>query len=148
MKLVTSFLLIFSTVYGDDRHAIGGSRDSHNCLTGAGYQWCESTQSCGRPWITKCEDKNKCSDVMCAMYCSQGFEIGNDGCQICKCKETKVDDKCQNWYYQTCSQDEECNDNYHCILQRRNCLSTRCNCKGLCTRDCSRKPGICEKIDH
>jgi len=145
MKLVTGLLFRLSTVYGDDHQAIGGSRDIHNCLTGAGYQWCESTQSCGRPWITNCEDEIKCPDVMCAMYCSHGFEIGNDGCHICKCK---VDDKCQDWYYQTCNTDDECKDKYQCILQKRNCLSTRCNCKGMCTRDCSKKHGVCETINH
>lgn len=30
--------------------AIGGSRDAHNCLTSAGYSWCERTRKCERAW--------------------------------------------------------------------------------------------------
>lgn len=30
--------------------AIGGSRDAHNCLTSAGYSWCERTAKCERSW--------------------------------------------------------------------------------------------------
>jgi hypothetical protein len=33
---------------------IGGRRDQHGCITSAGYIWCESSQSCIRPWETEC----------------------------------------------------------------------------------------------
>eukprot|EP00005_Dracoamoeba_jomungandri_P011359 CAMPEP_0174274904 /NCGR_PEP_ID=MMETSP0439-20130205/59531_1 /TAXON_ID=0 /ORGANISM="Stereomyxa ramosa, Strain Chinc5" /LENGTH=216 /DNA_ID=CAMNT_0015366953 /DNA_START=102 /DNA_END=749 /DNA_ORIENTATION=+ len=29
---------------------LGGSQDENGCLTSAGYKWCESEQSCVRPW--------------------------------------------------------------------------------------------------
>jgi len=29
----------------------------------------------------------ECSDVMCAMYCENGFKTGVDGCPICECSE-------------------------------------------------------------
>ena len=35
---------------------VGGSRDPNNCLIGAGYSWCESSQSCIRQWETPCQD--------------------------------------------------------------------------------------------
>ena len=28
----------------------GSQQDSHNCVSDGGYQWCESTQTCIRPW--------------------------------------------------------------------------------------------------
>ena len=27
----------------------------------------------------------ECSDVMCAMYCPNGFLKGKNGCPVCKC---------------------------------------------------------------
>merc|ERR1711998_522737 len=33
---------------------IGGSTDSHDCLTGAGYSWCDSLTACIRVWETEC----------------------------------------------------------------------------------------------
>ena len=35
---------------------VGGERDDNNCLTGAGFSWCETSQSCIRIWETPCED--------------------------------------------------------------------------------------------
>lgn len=35
---------------------IGGDKDDHGCLIGAGYSWCEALGQCIRPWETKCED--------------------------------------------------------------------------------------------
>ena len=29
----------------------------------------------------------KCSGAMCMMHCENGFQIGPDGCEICKCKQ-------------------------------------------------------------
>ena len=33
---------------------VGGQRDNNDCLIGAGYSWCESSQSCTRQWETPC----------------------------------------------------------------------------------------------
>ena len=35
---------------------VGGQLDNHNCLIGAGYTWCESSNRCMRQWIEPCED--------------------------------------------------------------------------------------------
>ena len=32
----------------------GSQRDEHNCVLDGGYEWCESTQSCQRPWERPC----------------------------------------------------------------------------------------------
>ena len=29
---------------------VGGDRDAHGCIGSAGYQWCEYSQRCERPW--------------------------------------------------------------------------------------------------
>jgi len=33
---------------------LGGDRDSHGCISSAGYVWCEERQECIRPWETQC----------------------------------------------------------------------------------------------
>jgi len=35
---------------------IGGDKDSHDCLIGAGYSWCETEQKCLRKWEEHCAD--------------------------------------------------------------------------------------------
>lgn len=47
--LIASNLLITNNIYTQAKN-IGGKRDSHGCLTGAGYSWCEIGNSCVRPW--------------------------------------------------------------------------------------------------
>ena len=37
---------------------IGGDRDSHGCLIGAGYQYCPAKESCVRVWEEECEELN------------------------------------------------------------------------------------------
>lgn len=33
---------------------IGGDKDDHGCLIGAGYSWCEAKSKCLRVWEEKC----------------------------------------------------------------------------------------------
>ena len=33
---------------------IGGNKDSHGCLIGAGYSWCEPKKKCLRVWEEPC----------------------------------------------------------------------------------------------
>ncbi len=35
---------------------VGGARDSHGCLVGAGYQYCPSKEKCLRIWEEKCDE--------------------------------------------------------------------------------------------
>ena len=146
-QVIMSVSLLFSTLFSgvltSESHLVGNARDKNDCLLSAGYQWCEASQKCIRPWMEPCEVK--CPDVMCSMYCSGGFEKNNDGCSICKCK---VEDKCNNWYYKTCTIDSHCKDNYSCVTQKKHCLASICNCKGMCTRDCSPYKGICLLKGH
>ncbi|MGE6332847.1 hypothetical protein [Stenotrophomonas sp. NPDC077659] len=29
---------------------VGGDRDAHGCIGSAGYQWCQRSERCERPW--------------------------------------------------------------------------------------------------
>lgn len=39
---------------GQGQVLVGSQRDDHGCVMDGGYTWCESTQSCVRPWETPC----------------------------------------------------------------------------------------------
>ena len=98
---------------------LGGILDSNNCLVGAGYSYCESSDSCIRQWVTPCEDNYKdcndclvkqrsginiacpddcdligkesvCPEVMCMMYCENGYIQDNNGCDTCRCNEPMI----------------------------------------------------------
>lgn len=101
LKMIVSALTFYSV---DSQMAlIGGIQDSHGCVTDGGYQWCEHTQSCIRPWTTPCEEVVQapspppvpgpapspaplCSGIMCMMYCEHGHELDDNGCPMCQCR--------------------------------------------------------------
>jgi hypothetical protein len=53
MKLITTLLTILTL--SNAQMLTGSQRDDHGCVTDGGYQWCETTQSCIRPWLKQCE---------------------------------------------------------------------------------------------
>ena len=68
MKLFGLFTLVNSVFASEVQEPlrpvmVGGQRDENNCLAGAGYNWCEASQSCVRHWVTPCADNyDDCSD--------------------------------------------------------------------------------------
>jgi len=44
------------TTSSTETGAIGGDRDSHGCLVGAGYQYCPSKEECVRVWESGCDE--------------------------------------------------------------------------------------------
>jgi len=64
---------VYSQILG-----VGGQRDSNDCLIGAGYSWCESSQSCIRQWETPCTTncdecltrQNKGENIACQDVCN------------------------------------------------------------------------------
>jgi hypothetical protein len=64
---------VYSQIIG-----VGGQRDSNDCLIGAGYSWCESSQSCVRQWETPCTTncdecltrQNKGENIACQDVCN------------------------------------------------------------------------------
>jgi hypothetical protein len=70
--------------------SVGGQRDPHNCLTSAGYTWCQSSNECIRQWETPCSDNyDDCPDclnrqrlgenIACPAICDT---ISNDPCSL------------------------------------------------------------------
>ena len=60
LKLVSLFTIFNQTesqdiILGRPSIVPGSQQDSHNCVSDGGYQWCESTGSCIRPWETPCQ---------------------------------------------------------------------------------------------
>ncbi|KAI0209676.1 Papilin [Lamellibrachia satsuma] len=73
-----------------------------------------------------CEAKCKpssCSPVMCDLYCKYGFQLGEDGCPICKC-------------IQPC-EGVKCKPGEKCVVRRRPCLKKPCPPPG----------GVCVKVN-
>jgi hypothetical protein len=53
----------------------------------------------------------KCPPVLCALYCPDGFEVDENGCQICTCKEperTVATGACVKNSFDSCSSDADC----------------------------------------
>jgi len=72
IKMLIGILQIYN-VYSQ-MLGVGGQRDSNDCLIGAGYSWCESSQSCIRQWEIPCEDNyNGCND--CLIQQRKGINI-------------------------------------------------------------------------
>ena len=154
-------------------HLVGGQHDVNGCVIGAGYTWCESSQSCIRQWATPCEDNYDgcsdcltkqrkgmniacpmeceividpmppmppvhvptpaplpvrpidlqdpfCSEVMCEMYCENGFQQDQNGCNVCTCHDPIVRpvDPLVNQPVDPSNEcpipDSDCNNNYVC----------------------------------
>ena len=51
MKIITMFM---NMLYFASGQIVGSQRDEHGCVMDGGYTYCESTQSCVRPWETPC----------------------------------------------------------------------------------------------
>jgi hypothetical protein len=76
IKMLIGLLQIYN-VYSQ-MLGVGGQRDSNDCLIGAGYSWCESTQSCVRQWetpcVTNCDEcltrQNKGENIACQDVCN------------------------------------------------------------------------------
>lgn len=49
---------------------VGGDRDAHGCIGSAGYQWCEHSQRCERPWeLAQAHGLANCAEAIDA-YCA------------------------------------------------------------------------------
>lgn len=50
---------------------VGGDRDAHGCIGSAGYQWCEHSQRCERPWeLAQAQDLANTAEAIDA-YCAK-----------------------------------------------------------------------------
>jgi hypothetical protein len=55
------YLFFISKIIEDDSEddLIGGQKDEHGCLIGAGYSWCEEKQKCLRDWEEECLESSE-----------------------------------------------------------------------------------------
>ena len=81
-----------------NRPMVGGQRDPNNCLIGAGYTWCEYSQSCIRQWVTPCEDHfTDCTD--CLNRQKQGENIAcPQECDLINL-DCNTDKDCENTHF-------------------------------------------------
>ncbi len=55
-QLVLLFILLITITAcsnkdnGEGSAVVGSDRDEHGCIASAGYQWCEHSGQCERPW--------------------------------------------------------------------------------------------------
>lgn len=91
--MMKKFLLfyVFGYVFAGNTPplSLGGTRDVNDCLIGAGYTWCESSQTCIRQWITPCADNYMdCGD--CLKKQRNGYNIAcPENCDISPSSHTE-----------------------------------------------------------
>ena len=84
---------------------MGGQRDENNCLTGAGYNWCEASQSCIRHWVTPCADNyDDCDD------CHKKQRKGENIACPSNCVNERDTSDCSNANYIWCPTMNKCID--------------------------------------
>ena len=65
IKAIMTILQIMNVCGQTIGQPIGGQLDQNNCMIGAGYTWCKSTNNCIRQWETPCNDNFiDCSDCL------------------------------------------------------------------------------------
>ena len=86
--LIKSLLLSYGYVSGipvTGPVMVGDHFDVNNCLTSAGYSWCESSSSCTRQWMIPCDINIECPKLTCTIYCDHGREKDKNDCDTCTC---------------------------------------------------------------
>ena len=123
MKL---YNLIFFVKFTFGQMLVGSQRDEHGCVLDGGYEWCENTQTCYRPWETNCVDtieiNNDCQDVCSPqIFCPRPYlpNININNCKItryentCGCQIRCPSYDCSNL---NCRSDADCHINQFCRL--------------------------------
>lgn len=71
--MVTGLALAVLTACEDsDPGPVGADRDAHGCVPSAGYQWCERTARCERPWELAERENIANSEEAVAAFCAAG----------------------------------------------------------------------------
>jgi hypothetical protein len=92
---------------------------------------------------------DECAEIACALFCDYGYVEDEYGCPTCQCNpEPGI---CDDWYYQVCQNDDDCEAGYQCGEVRDECISSECNCDPatgniLCVRDCIENARLCEPV--
>jgi len=64
------------------KRTIGGASDTHGCIAGAGYSWCETEGKCVRPWELAAAKQIENTPSAFQSYCNHPMtgQVGPDGC--------------------------------------------------------------------
>ena len=133
--------------------SVGSQRDDHNCMLDGGYQWCDTTQSCIRPWETICGtiDKQNSNTNDCNKLCPPPIpcpmpympNINMDNCRIsteadsCGCIIGCPHYDCSS---NNCNSDSDCHIHQFCRQIRTPIMNGRRNQELL--SECVDKVGI------
>ena len=80
---------------------VGQLVDEHNCVTDGGYQWCETTQECIRPWLTHCDSiigsTQGTIDICSSQPCQNGGQCNSvNGIYNCLCPQSYTGVNCES----------------------------------------------------
>ena len=65
---IVAGVIYFNYNSNTNKKLIGGDKDSHGCLIGAGYSWCESKQKCLRVFEESCAESFCLRDNVAGVY--------------------------------------------------------------------------------
>lgn len=72
--------------------------------------------------------RHECNDVMCELYCENGFKVDEFGCEICECNEVPVE----------CMSDEDCGIGFMCVYPNcgkgEKCIGEDGEYSGICVK--------------
>jgi len=69
--------------------------DINGCIDAPGISWCNILNTCiSGDAICPEEDNNDCGQIVCPMFCENGYKINQYGCNICKCDITSHHNTC------------------------------------------------------
>tara|TARA_B100001094_G_scaffold330744_1_gene396755 strand:+ start:1256 stop:2362 length:1107 start_codon:yes stop_codon:yes gene_type:complete len=165
MPSILKFLTIFSAfdVTSSQLTLPGSQRDEHNCVLDGGYEWCESSQACQRPWEIHCEEVGAqeassttqthfcpSSNIqMCRMMCPE-LDCGDGECAMRQ--GNCCDYTCENIREEITQCSDRCPPPAPCPMPmvEAGCryvppIPDNCGCNiGCGTIDCSTQPKIME----
>ena len=89
MKVFVFLVSLLS--FSNAQQLVGSQRDEPNCVSDGGYSWCDSTQSCIRPWMTPCPEITVDTPVNReTMFCPRSkLQMCRMMCSPPKCSENK-----------------------------------------------------------
>lgn len=144
--------LIFFVKFSFGQMLVGSQRDEHGCVLDGGYEWCENTQTCIRPWETNCIDtieiNNDCRESCPYLPpCPRPYmpNINIDNCKVniekdnCGCTIGCPSYDCSN---NNCHTDSDCHSNQFCRITAKQYPAL--NGRRLQTYECVDKVGINE----
>lgn len=67
--------------------------DENGCLDTQEITWCESLNTCILKTTSCPSQEDRCSDIICPIFCENGYQENSNGCQICQCNIIN-DDSC------------------------------------------------------